>query len=238
MLKQNNYIKQIIENKSEKGGFIKQESEIYKEFEEFCQREDKDSSERIITFTPYSEPQNEDAPEYNSFAAKSAPGVTNIQKESFFIFPEKDIALKLNKKNDKETFASIIATNDFDSKDTILYCNDLNKYFLPDNHNEFHLGNLNNFDTSKMLFSSISPFGSIEISYSGEGYKLNSQSDFLKIKDIIINQFDVEIELESEIELRAAKIIIGDYIDFLKIQEGKIVISKVILSGFFKIVLY
>lgn len=238
MLKQNNYIKQIIENKLEKEGFIKQESELYKEFEEFCQSEDKDSSERIITFRLYSELQNEDAPEYNSFAAKSAPGVTNIQKESFFIFPENDIALKLNKKNDKETFASIIAMNDFDTKDTILYCNDLNKYFFPDNHNEFYLGNLNNFDTGKMMFSAISPFGSIDISYSGEGYKLNSQSDFLKIKDTIINQFDVEIVLESKIELRAAKIVIGDYIDFLEIREGKIIISKVILSGFFKIVLY
>jgi len=239
LVDEKDYIDEIFDSVSEKGGMIKKESEFYNEFIEFRKKKEETKESNIISFTPL--PFEEDKTEHLpvTLAAMSKSPETLQKPDSFFYYnEEKNIALKIDIKNGNQTYASVIAEKDIALEDVLLYCKEIKKCFLSDEDKTFYLGNHENFDVTKFNFDLIFPKDVITIMITESGHNFISKSGENHLEEVSKSETDTEITFNKQSEYRVSVLKSGSYKDFISISDNKILIPNVLLEKKMDLILY
>ena len=239
MVDERDYIDEIFDSDSEKGGMIKKESEFYNEFIEFRKKKEEAKESNIISFTPLSFEENKIEHLPVTLAAMSKSPETLQKPDSFFYYHEaKNIALKIDIKNGNQTYASVIAETDIALEDALLYCKEIKKYFISDEDKTFYLGNHENFDVTKFNFDLIFPKDIISIMITESGHNFISNSGENHLDEVSKSETETEITLNKHLGFTVSVLKSGSYKDFILISDNKILIPNVLLEKKMKLILY
>lgn len=239
MVSDKDYIDEIFDSDSEKGGLIKKESELYDEFIEFRKKKEKPEETNIISFVPLQDKEEKTENLPIKLAAMSKSIKTSQKPGSFFYYHKaKNIALKIDIKNSNQIYASVIAETDTELDEALLYCKETNKYFLLDDVQTYHLGNYEHFDAKKFNFDLIFPKDIITIVSSESGYNFISKSGVNYLEKVLPKEDETELTLLENSGFTASVLKSGNYKDFISIPDNKIHIPNVLFENKMELILY
>jgi hypothetical protein len=239
LVDEKDYIDEIFDSDSEKGGMIKKESEFYNEFIEFRKKKEEPEETNIISFTPLSFKEDNIEHLPVTLAAMSKHTDTSKTSESFFYYHDaKNIALKIDIKNWNQIYVSVIAETDIALEEALLYCIETKKYFLSDEDQTFYLGNYENFDSKKFNFDLIFPKDTITVLISESNHNFISKSGENHLKEVLKSETETEITFNKHLGFTVLVLKSGSYKDFNLISDDKILIPNVLLEKKMKLILY
>lgn len=233
-----NYI--FDELKSQGKSIRGEESKLFRELLDFEKKEKNKLLpliNNIIDFYPVESGHLQNIHIPMKLAAQSDSG-TRLNKADFLISKDGKFVIKFSRKTDEEIHITLIAENDFNVEDAILFSPELNKYFVSNLSNEYIIGQYSSFDLSALNFKAILPFEKIMLSSLNNSHSIISLTNYsTPVIEEITNSF-ILLNPNARKEFFNAVIISDKSKDFLEIKNGLIEIPLILVSQKMHILLY
>jgi hypothetical protein len=237
--KEKNYIRQIIKNETTLKGLYKDEAELFEDIEKNI-KEKKEKNGQKHTNIYHLNLFSTEMPIVTEQAAKYAAQTltSETHKTEFYYNKEKNIALKITFKKSTQVCASIIADANVDVRKTIIFCRELEKYFIPNDKGEFTIGNFDNFHLHEFNFDFLFPAEEIVIMKFGEDYIPSAAFKKAEADDLLINENFITLKMKSEFNVNAVVFKSGSHMDFAKTENNSILIPRIFLAANMKVYIY
>lgn len=225
---------------SNKPNFIKKEFEHYLEFHEFELKKDESPNENNISFYPVNLSSN-------SFKKKSMPTLSaksslnnSIKKHSsfFMVSDSDDIALRITSDSKGLCYVNVISEIDFTQKNYILYAQELDKYFIPTDENEFYLGLINEDELSNLKIKIIFPIEEIRVKATENNFISISKKDMITVKNSFLFDNNLHVSFQQQISAKLAIIFEKRMKEIFFVKNNSIMIPKYYLSSDFTLLFY
>lgn len=207
--------------------FLNEEQNLLREFEQIKDEEIEPYTARIFPLTKTGEPKIEN--EVRLAAATENRSVLQIPKALFYVSPNNDFALRIIQKTNKTTFGYLIAEEE--NNNALLFCNELQKYYLGNDEGEFALGEIEYALLQNLSFQFIVPVDEACCKFVSD-----AQLFFPKAQKIFVERTDKlpgekVLYLRSSVPLTLAVLKTEIHREKFLIQNGQLRLPEILLSG-------
>lgn len=226
-MKENDLINSIFDENIEKNGILKKETEYFNSFSDM-QVDAKDTNARIIKFDAVNNELDHLDSKIIKLAAQTSNSTTQL-KSKFYISADDRFAIKIVSKNN-EYYCSIL-TNECDPLgEFLVYCEELDDYFVSNIEGQFILTNISGLDLNDLNFSFILPALSVNLYNINNSFHLISEFDSSNFK---LLEDDTYVELIFLTAKTFKKIVLanGSLKNFISRNDDRIRINKKLLSN-------
>jgi len=214
-------------NFSEYDVFLNEEQNLLMEFEQTKDEEIEPYAARIFPLVKTGEPKIEN--ELRLAAATENRSVLQIPKALFYVSPNNDFALRIIQKTNKTTFGYLITEEE--NNNALLFCNELQKYYLGNDEGEFALGEIEYALLQNLSFQFIAPADEAYCKFASD-----AQLFFPKAQKILVERIEKlpgekVLFLISSVPLSLAVLKTEIHREKFFIQNGQLRLPEILLSG-------
>lgn len=206
----------------EKKGFLKSETELLKEFNDFLNSVSNNDS-KSIKFDFFQ--MQESSTDFQKLAADSGDTLATFPKSYFYINNAQNIGIRITENSEGKCIASIISNSAIDLDNTLLYCRQIDKFFIKGRRNDFSLGYLK---ISSNQVPEFELFFLKELIFFRDGV-FSSKNSIVEITDYNCKDDKCYVNIISNFNISSIVIANERTKDFTDFSNGEIIIPKYLL---------